>query len=431
MKPCGFSLAVEQKEDVAVSRRRVVVTGLGMLSPLGVDVASSWQGVLDGRSGIGLIEHVDLSAHGTRFGGSVRGFDVEQYLSVKEARKLDLFIQYGLAAGFQAVRDSGLEITDANRERVGVALGSGIGGLTNIENNAVVLNQQGPRRISPFLVPGSIINMISGFLSIHLGVQGPNYAIATACTTGTHCIGMAARNITYGEADVMIAGGSEMATCGLGIGGFGAARALSTRNDDPQAASRPWDKGRDGFVLSDGAGALVLEELEHAKARGATIYAELVGFGMSGDAYHMTSPPADGAGAARCMANAVRDSGLNPEQIHYINAHGTSTPAGDIAEATAVKSVFGDHAYKLAVSSTKSMTGHLLGAAGAVEAIFSVLAIRDQVAPPTINLQDPDEGCDLDFVAHQAKPMTIDAVLSNSFGFGGTNGSLVFRRFAG
>ncbi|MBF7731354.1 beta-ketoacyl-ACP synthase II [Pseudomonas sp. N040] len=414
-----------------MSRRRVVVTGVGMLSPLGVDVPSSWQGVLAGRSGVGLIEHIDLSAHGTRFGGSVRGFDVEQYLSAKEARKLDPFIQYGLAASFQAVRDSGLEITDANRERVGVAMGSGIGGLTNIENNAVVLNQQGPRRISPFLVPGSIINMISGFLSIHLGAQGPNYAIATACTTGTHCIGMAARNIAYGEADVMIAGGSEMATCGLGIGGFGAARALSTRNDEPARASRPWDKGRDGFVLSDGAGALVLEELEHAKARGANIYAELVGFGMSGDAYHMTSPPADGAGAARCMSNAVRDAGLNVEQIQYINAHGTSTPAGDIAEATAVKSVFGDHAYKLSVSSTKSMTGHLLGAAGAVEAIFSVLAIRDQVAPPTINLEDPDEGCDLDFVPHEARPMAIDAVLSNSFGFGGTNGSLVFRRFAG
>lgn len=414
-----------------MSRRRVVVTGLGMLSPLGVDVPSSWQGVLAGRSGIGLIEHVDLSAHGTRFGGSVKGFDVEPYLSTKEARKLDLFIQYGLAASFQAIRDSGLEITDANRERVGVAMGSGIGGLTNIENNAVVLHQQGPRRISPFLVPGSIINMISGFLSIHLGAQGPNYAIATACTTGTHCIGMAARNIAYGEADVMIAGGSEMATCGLGIGGFGAARALSTRNEDPQGASRPWDKGRDGFVLSDGAGALVLEELGHARARGANIYAELVGFGMSGDAYHMTSPPADGAGAARCMTNAVRDAGLNPEQVQYINAHGTSTPAGDIAEATAIKSVFGEHAYRLAVSSTKSMTGHLLGAAGAVEAIFSVLAIRDQVAPPTINLQEPDEGCDLDFVAHQAKPMAIDAVLSNSFGFGGTNGSLVFRRFAG
>ncbi|WP_236205747.1 beta-ketoacyl-ACP synthase II [Pseudomonas tohonis] len=413
-----------------MSRRRVVITGLGMLSPLGTNVPDSWQGILAGRSGIGLIEHMDLSVYSTRFGGSVKGFDVEQYLSAKEARKLDLFIQYGLAASFQAVRDSGLEVTDANRERIGVAMGSGIGGLTNIENNCKSLIEQGPRRISPFFVPGSIINMVSGFLSIHLGLQGPNYAIATACTTGTHCIGMAARNIAYGEADVMIAGGSEMAACGLGLGGFGAARALSTRNDDPAAASRPWDRGRDGFVLSDGAGALVLEELEHAKARGATIYAELVGFGMSGDAFHMTSPPDDGAGAARCMRNALRDAGLNGDQVQYINAHGTSTPAGDKAEAAAVKSVFGDHAYKVAVSSTKSMTGHLLGAAGAVEAIFSVLAIRDQVAPPTINLDDPDEGCDLDFVPHEARSMPIDVVLSNSFGFGGTNGSLVFRRFA-
>ncbi|KIV62809.1 3-oxoacyl-[acyl-carrier-protein] synthase, KASII [Pseudomonas sp. FeS53a] len=402
-----------------------------MLSPLGNTVADSWQGILAGRSGIGLIEHMDLSAYATRFGGSVKGFDVEQYLSAKEARKLDLFIQYGLAASFQAVRDAGLEVTDANRERIGVAMGSGIGGLTNIENNCRSLIEQGPRRISPFFVPGSIINMVSGFLSIHLGIQGPNYAIATACTTGTHCIGMAARNIAYGEADVMIAGGSEMAACGLGLGGFGAARALSTRNDEPTRASRPWDKGRDGFVLSDGAGALVLEELEHARARGATIYAELVGFGMSGDAFHMTSPPDDGAGAARCMRNALRDAGLNADQVQYINAHGTSTPAGDLAEAAAVKSVFGDHAYRVAVSSTKSMTGHLLGAAGAVEAIFSVLAIRDQVAPPTINLEEPDEGCDLDFVPHQARSMPIDVVLSNSFGFGGTNGSLVFRRFEG
>lgn len=414
-----------------MSRRRVVITGLGMLSPLGNTVADSWQGILAGRSGIGLIEHMDLSAYATRFGGSVKGFDVEQYLSAKEARKLDLFIQYGLAASFQAVRDAGLEVTDANRERIGVAMGSGIGGLTNIENNCRSLIEQGPRRISPFFVPGSIINMVSGFLSIHLGIQGPNYAIATACTTGTHCIGMAARNIAYGEADVMIAGGSEMAACGLGLGGFGAARALSTRNDEPTRASRPWDKGRDGFVLSDGAGALVLEELEHARARGATIYAELVGFGMSGDAFHMTSPPDDGAGAARCMSNALRDAGLNADQVQYINAHGTSTPAGDLAEAAAVKSVFGDHAYRVAVSSTKSMTGHLLGAAGAVEAIFSVLAIRDQVAPPTINLEEPDEGCDLDFVPHQARSMPIDVVLSNSFGFGGTNGSLVFRRFEG
>jgi 3-oxoacyl-[acyl-carrier-protein] synthase II len=413
-----------------VSRRRVVVTGVGMLSPLGTDVPSSWEGILAGRSGIAPIEHMDLSAYSTRFGGSVRNFNVEEYLSAKEARKIDLFIQYGLAASFQAVRDSGLEVTDANRERIGVAMGSGIGGLTNIENNCKSLIEQGPRRISPFFVPGSIINMVSGFLSIHLGIQGPNYAIATACTTGTHCIGMAARNIAYGEADVMIAGGSEMAASGLGIGGFAAARALSTRNDDPQAASRPWDKGRDGFVLSDGAGALVLEELDHARARGATIYAELVGFGMSGDAYHMTSPPEDGAGAARCMRNALRDASLSPQQVQYINAHGTSTPAGDLAEAMAIKHVFGEHAYALSVSSTKSMTGHLLGAAGAVEAIFSVLAIRDQVAPPTINLNEPDEGCDLDFVANQAKARPIDVVLSNSFGFGGTNGSLVFSRFA-
>ncbi len=413
-----------------MSRRRVVVTGMGMLSPLGNDVPSSWQGILAGRSGIGLIEHMDLSAYSTRFGGSIKGFDVEQYLPAKEARKLDLFIQYGLAASFQAVRDSGLEITDANRERIGVAMGSGIGGLTNIENSCKALIEQGPRRISPFFVPGSIINMVSGFLSIHLGLQGPNYAIATACTTGTHCIGMAARNIAYGEADVMVAGGSEMAACGLGIGGFAAARALSTRNDDPAAASRPWDKGRDGFVLSDGAGALVLEELEHAKARGARIYAELIGFGMSADAFHMTSPPDDGAGAARCIRNALNDAQLNVEQVQYINAHGTSTPAGDKDEAAAIRSVFGDHAYELSVSSTKSMVGHLLGAAGAVEAIFSVLAIQDQVAPPTINLEEPDEGCDLDFVPNQAKPRPIDVVVSNSFGFGGTNGSLVFRRFA-
>jgi 3-oxoacyl-[acyl-carrier-protein] synthase II len=412
-----------------VSRRRVVITGMGMLSPLGNDVPSSWQGILAGRSGIGLIEHMDLSAYSTRFGGSVKNFDVEQYLPAKEARKLDLFIQYGLAASFQAVRDSGLEVTDANRERIGVAMGSGIGGLTNIENSCKALIEQGPRRISPFFVPGSIINMVSGFLSIHLGLQGPNYAIATACTTGSHCIGMAARNIAYGEADVMVAGGSEMAASGLGIGGFAAARALSTRNDDPAAASRPWDKGRDGFVLSDGAGALVLEELEHAKARGAKIYAELIGFGMSADAFHMTSPPDDGAGAARCIRNAIMDAKIDAAQVDYINAHGTSTPAGDKAEAAAIRTVFGDHAYELSVSSTKSMVGHLLGAAGAVEAIFSVLAIRDKVAPPTINLDEPDDGCDLDFVPHEAKPKTIDIAISNSFGFGGTNGSLVFRRF--
>ncbi|UZJ61945.1 beta-ketoacyl-ACP synthase II [Pseudomonas sp. KU26590] len=413
-----------------MSRRRVVVTGMGMLTPLGTDVPSTWQGILAGQSGIGPIEHTDLSQYTTRFGGSVKGFNVEEYLSAKEARRLDLFIQYGLAASFQAVRNSGIKIDDTNRERVGVAMGSGIGGLTNIENTSRLMHEQGPGKISPFFVPGSIINMISGFLSIHLGAQGPNYAIATACTTSTHCIGMAARNIAYDEADVMIAGGAEMAACGLGMGGFGASRALSTRNDEPARASRPWDKGRDGFVLSNGAGAMVLEELEHAKARGATIYAELIGFGMSGDAFHMTSPPDDGAGAARCITNALRDAKIRPDEVQYINAHGTSTPAGDLAEVSAIKKVFGEHAYKLAVSSTKSMTGHLLGAAGAIEAIFSVLAIKDQVAPPTINLDEPDEGCDLDFVPHEPRKMPIDVVISNSFGFGGTNGSLVFRRYA-
>ena len=412
-----------------MSRRRVVVTGMGMLSPLGVDVAQSWSGILAGKSGIGLIEHINVDAFSTRFGGSVKNFDVEQYMPAKDARRLDLFIQYGLAAGMQAITDSGLQVTDANRQRIGVAMGSGIGGLTNIENTSKTLFDQGPRRISPFFVPGSIINMISGVLSIQLGLQGPNYAVATACTTGTHCIGMAARNIAYGDADVMLAGGAEMAACGLGLGGFAASRALSTRNDDPQAASRPWDADRDGFVLSDGAGALVLEELEHAKARGATIYAEVAGFGMSADAYHMTSPPEQGDGAARCMANALHDAGMLADQVQYVNAHGTSTPAGDLAEVNALKNVFAEHAKTICVSSTKSMTGHLLGAAGAVEAIFSILAIRDQVAPPTINLDEPSEGCDLDFVAHQAKPLAIDAVLSNSFGFGGTNGSLLLRRY--
>nr|WP_019365931.1 beta-ketoacyl-ACP synthase II [Pseudomonas luteola] len=417
-------------EEIVVSRRRVVITGMGMVSPLGGDVQSSWEGILAGRSGIAPIEHMDVSAFATRFGGSVKGFNVEDYLSAKEARKLDLFIQYGLAASFQAMRDSGLEVTDANRDRIGVAMGSGIGGLSNIENNCKALFDQGPRRISPFFVPGSIINMVSGFLSIHLGLKGPNYAIATACTTSTHCVGVAARNIAYGDADVMVAGGAEMATCGLGLGGFGAARALSTRNEEPTKASRPWDRQRDGFVLSDGAGALILEELEHAQARGAHIYAELIGFGMSADAFHMTAPPEDGAGAAQCMSNALKDARIDPSQVDYINAHGTSTPAGDMAEASAVKRIFGEHAYKLSVSSTKSMTGHLLGAAGAVEAIFSILAIRDQLAPPTINLDDPDDGCDLDFVPHKPKAMPIEISLSNSFGFGGTNGSLIFRRFS-
>ena len=411
-----------------MSRRRVVVTGLGMLSPLGNTVESSWQAALAGKSGIGPIEHMDVSAFSTRIGGSVRDFEVELYMAAKEARKLDLFIQYGLAACIQAIKDSGLEISDQNRDRIGVAMGSGIGGLTNIEKNHEQLLSSGPRRISPFFVPGSIINMVAGYLSIQYGLQGPNYALTTACTTGTHSIGMAARNIAYGEADMMVAGGSEMATTGLGLGGFSAARAMSTRNDDPQGASRPWDRDRDGFVLSDGAGAMLLEEYEHAKARGATIYAELVGFGMSGDAYHMTAPPEDGRGGAKCMDNALKDAGLNPDEVDYINAHGTSTPAGDVAETRAVKSVFGAHASELAISSTKSMTGHLLGAAGAVEAVFSVLALRDQVAPPTINLDNPDEDCDLNYVPHQAQQRELNVVLSNSFGFGGTNGSLVFRR---
>jgi 3-oxoacyl-[acyl-carrier-protein] synthase II len=399
-----------------------------MLSPLGNTVESSWQAALAGKSGIGPIEHMDVSAFSTRIGGSVRDFEVELYMAAKEARKLDLFIQYGLAACIQAIKDSGLEITDQNRDRIGVVMGSGIGGLTNIEKNHEQLLNSGPRRISPFFVPGSIINMVAGYLSIQYGLQGPNYALTTACTTGTHSIGMAARNIAYGEADMMVAGGSEMATTGLGLGGFSAARAMSTRNDDPQGASRPWDRDRDGFVLSDGAGAMLLEEYEHAKARGATIYAELVGFGMSGDAYHMTAPPEDGRGGAKCMDNALKDAGLNPDEVDYINAHGTSTPAGDVAETRAVKSVFGAHASELAISSTKSMTGHLLGAAGAVEAVFSVLALRDQVAPPTINLDNPDEDCDLNYVPYQAQQRELNVVLSNSFGFGGTNGSLVFRR---
>lgn len=412
-----------------MSRRRVVVTGLGMLSPLGNTVESSWQAALAGQSGIGPIEHMDVSAFGTRFGGSINQFDIEPYMSAKEARKLDLFIQYGIAACMQALNDCGLEITDENRDRIGVSMGSGIGGLTNIEKNHELLLSSGPRKISPFFVPGSIINMVAGYLSIQYGLQGPNYAITTACTTGTHSIGMAARNIAYGEADVMVAGGSEMATSQLGLGGFSAARALSTRNDAPQQASRPWDKDRDGFVLSDGAGALVLEEYEQAKARGAKIYAELIGFGMSGDAYHMTAPPEDGRGGATCMSNALSDAKVEPGAVGYINAHGTSTIAGDLAETRAVKSVFGDHAHKLAISSTKSMTGHLLGAAGAVEAIFSILALRDQVAPPTINLDNPDEGCDLNYVAHTAQQRQLEIVVSNSFGFGGTNGSLVFKRF--
>lgn len=412
-----------------MSRRRVVVTGLGMISSLGNTVAETWHGIVNGKSGVAPITTFDAQAFTTQFSASVKNLDVEQYFPLKEARKMDPFIQYGMVAGIQAIRDSGLEITDANRDRIGVSIGSGIGGIGSIEEGSATLADKGPRRISPFFVPSAITNMISGNLSIMFGLRGPNVAITTACTTGTHSIGFAARMIQYGDADVMIAGGAEMATTPLGLGGFAAARALSTRNDNPAAASRPWDKDRDGFVLGDGAGVLVLEEYEAAKKRGATIYAELIGFGMSGDAYHMTSPPEDGAGAAASMRNAIIDANIPVELIHYINAHGTSTPAGDKAECQAVRSVLGTAASQVAVSSTKSMIGHLLGAAGAVEAIFSVLAIRDQVAPPTINLDNVDEACQgVNLVPHTAQERQIDAVLSNSFGFGGTNGSLIFRR---
>jgi 3-oxoacyl-[acyl-carrier-protein] synthase II len=411
-----------------VSSRRVVVTGLGMISSLGNTVADTWHGILNGKSGIATINSFDASAFTTQFSASVKNLVVDNYFPGKEARKMDPFIQYGMVAGIQAIRDSGLEITEANAGRIGVSIGSGIGGIGTIEEGAITLAEKGPRRISPFFVPSAIINMISGNLSIMHNLRGPNIAITTACTTGTHSIGFGARMIQYGDADVMVVGGAEMATTPLGLGGFAAARALSTRNDNPQAASRPWDRDRDGFVLGDGAGVLVLEEYEHAKARGARIYAELVGFGMSGDAYHMTSPPENGSGAAASMVNAIRDAKIAVSDIHYVNAHGTSTPAGDKAECQAVKSVWGSDVDKVAVSSTKSMIGHLLGAAGAVEAIFSVLAIRDQVAPPTINLDNPDEGCDINLVPHTAQERKIEAVLSNSFGFGGTNGSLIFKK---
>lgn len=408
--------------------RRVVVTGLGMVSPLGNTVADTWKAILNGQSGVETITSFDASAFTTQFSASVKGLMVGDYFPAKDARKMDPFIQYGMVAGIQAMQDSGIEVTDALAPRFGAVIGSGIGGIGSIEDGTLTVENRGPRRLSPFFVPGSIINMIAGNLSIKFGLKGPNLAVTTACTTGTHAIGLAARSIQHGETDMMLAGGAEMATTPLGLGGFAAARALSTRNDDPKAASRPWDKNRDGFVLGDGAGILVLEEYEHAKARGANIYAELVGFGMSGDAYHMTSPPEDGAGAALSMANALRDAQMSPEDVQYINAHGTSTPAGDVAECQAVKTVFGSAVDNLAVSSTKSMIGHLLGAAGAVEAIFSVLAIKDQVAPPTINLDDPEESCDINLVPHTAQEMAIDGVLSNSFGFGGTNGSLVFRK---
>ncbi|MGP4844267.1 beta-ketoacyl-ACP synthase II [Marinobacter sp. 1Y8] len=413
-----------------MSGRRVVVTGLGMLSPLGNDVASSWEGILAGRSGIGPIERFDAEGFNTRIGGAIKDLDLERYLSPKDARKMDAFLHYGVAAASQAVEHAGLNAEGAcDPERIGVAIGSGIGGLEFIERNVKALEAGGPRKVSPFFVPASVINMIGGNVAIKYGFQGPNIAITTACTTGTHNIGYAARTIKYGDADVMLAGGSEMATTPTGIAAFGAARALSTRNDEPEKASRPWDKDRNGFVLSDGAGVVVLEELEHARRRGATIYGEVVGFGMSDDAHHITSPPENGEGAQRSMRNALKDAGLDVSNVDYINAHGTSTLVGDVAEVAAVKAVFGDHASKLAISSTKSMTGHLLGAAGAVEAIFSLLAIRDNMLPPTINLDNPDEGCDLDFVAHEARKSDVNVTLSNSFGFGGTNGTLIFKRF--
>lgn len=408
--------------------RRVVVTGLGMLTALGSSVEKTWAGILAGQSGIRPIDHFDASAFSTQFAGTITDFVVEDYLPAKEARRVDAFIQYGLAAGQQALLDSGLVITELNADRVGVAVGSGIGGLTTIEDGHRSLLEGGPRKISPFFVPGSIINMAAGLLSIRYGLKGPNFSVTTACTTATHSIGLAARLIASGDADAMLAGGTEKASTPLGLGGFGAARALSTRNSDPTLASRPFDKDRDGFVLGDGAGVLMLEEYEHALARGARIYAELIGFGMSGDAFHMTAPPENGAGAASAMANALRNAGIRPDEVDYINAHGTSTPAGDVAESQAILQVFGAHADKLAVSSTKSMVGHLLGAAGGVEAIFSVLALRDQIAPPTINLDHPDPACTLDYVPHKARAMKMNVVLSNSFGFGGTNGSLLFRR---
>ena len=410
-----------------MSKRRVVVTGLGLLTPVGNNVEESWKNIVAGKSGIAPITSFDASQFSTRISGSVKNFDPTEYLSVKDIKKMDSFIHFGIAAGVQALDDSGVEVTDESAHRIGVAIGSGIGGLPTIEKNRDAYVAGGPRKISPFFVPSSIINMVSGNLSIMRGLKGPNISIVSACTTGAHNIGEAARMICYGDADVMVAGGAEMATSALGIGGFAAARALSTRNDDPEAASRPWDVDRDGFVLGDGAGVVVLEEYEMAKKRGANIYCELVGYGMSGDAYHMTAPSEGGEGAARCMLNALNDAGLNPDAVGYINAHGTSTPAGDVAECQAVKLALGDHAYKAVVSSTKSMTGHLLGAAGGIEAIFAILALRDQVVPPTINLDNLDPECDLDFVPNTAREMKLDVSMSNNFGFGGTNGTCVFK----
>jgi 3-oxoacyl-[acyl-carrier-protein] synthase II len=407
---------------------KVVVTGLGAVTPLGLDVTTSWQGICAGASGAANIDQFDASAFTTRFSASVKSFSVEGYLESRDARRMDPFIQYGMVAGIQAFRDSGFEVTDKNAHRVGCAIGSGIGGIGSIEDTAMLVEQKGPKRISPFFVPGAIINMIAGNLSILYNLQGPNLAVVTACTTGTHNIGLGARLIAAGDVDAMLVGGAEMATTPVGIGGFAAARALSTRNDDPERASRPWDADRDGFVLGDGAGILMLESYDSAKARGAHIYCELTGFGMSGDAYHMTSPPEDGRGAAAAMQQALNDAELEPADIGYVNAHGTSTAAGDLAETLAIKAVFGDHASELAVSSTKSMIGHLLGAAGSVEAILTILALRDGVAPPTINLDNPSPGCDLNYVPHHAQERVMRHALSNSFGFGGTNGSLIFSQ---
>lgn len=411
-----------------MSKRRIVVTGLGMVSPVGNHVHEAWQNILAGNSGIALIDHLDTTGFSVHIGGSVRNLALNDYIAKKEQKKMDPFIHYGLAAGIQAFADSGLEVTEENAARIGVAIGSGIGGLPGIERGTRLFDAGGPGRISPFYVPSSIINMISGHLSIRFGLKGPNFAIVTACATGTHNIGDAARLIEYGDADVMFAGGAEMATAGTGLAGFASARALSRRNDQPERASRPWDRDRDGFVLSDGAGVMALEEYEHAKRRGAKIYAELAGYGMSADAHHMTAPPENGECAALCMENALRNAGLGSDAVDYINAHGTSTPAGDIAETRAIKKVFKERAKSLAISSTKSMTGHLLGAAGGLEAIFTVLAIRDQVAPPTINLDNPDPECDLDYVPHSAREIKIHTALSNSFGFGGTNGTLIFKK---
>ncbi len=411
-----------------LSKRRVVVTGLGLLTPVGNTVEESWKNIIAGKSGIAPITVFDASGFNAQISGSVKNFDASLYIKPKDQKKMDIFIHYGLAAGIQALDDSGIEVTDENSERIGVAIGSGIGGLPTIEKNRDSFVAGGSRKISPFFVPSSIVNMVSGNLSIMRGLKGPNISIVSACTTGAHNIGDAARMISYGDADVMVAGGAEMATCALGVGGFAAARALSTRNDDPEAASRPWDRDRDGFVLGDGAGVVVLEEYEMAKKRGANIYCEVVGYGMSGDAFHMTSPSPTGEGAARCMKNAMNDAGLNAEDVGYINAHGTSTPAGDVAETMAVKLAMGDHAYKLVVSSTKSMTGHLLGAAGGIEAIFSILALRDQVIPPTINLDNQDPECDLDYVANTARDLKLNVSMSNSFGFGGTNGTCIFKK---